>query len=301
MTWFLYAVAANVIWSICNHLDKFLLSRRGGEIGTLIIFSSLFGIFLIVPILIFYPVVLTAPYLLRGAGIFAGLIGMAGIVLYLYALREEEATLVVPWFQLVPIFAYLYGFLFLGERLSAPQLTGVALVIFGATGLSFDIDSRVPHLKARPILLMVCSAFFLAGTVTLFKYISIQTDYWTANFWSTVGEVGSGFLFLLVTRFREQFLEVFRSRVWRVFSANALNETLNLGASLLFRVSILSAPVALVSAAVTGLQPFLVFASGILITVFMPRLGRENLTRKHLVHRGVFLLITFIGTAYLNL
>lgn len=300
MTWFLFAVLANVIWSACNHLDKYLLSHRGGRIGTQIILSSFFGICIIIPILLFYPEALNAAMQARVVGIFAGCIAMLGILLYLYALEQEEATLVVPWFQFVPIIAYCYGLFMLSETLSLTQIVGVLFVVLGATGISFDIDSRIPRIKIRPVLLMIGAATLLAGTVTLFKYVASLTDYWTANFWSTIGEVGMGFFFLCIAPYRRQLFFVFKQRLWRSFGINALNEILNIIASLLFRVSLTLAPVALVTA-VTGLQPVLVFILGIGITIFLPHMSQERITRKHLAYRSLFLIITLVGTVFLNL
>lgn len=301
MTWFLFAVIATFLWSTCSHLDKFLLSRKGGEIGTQIIFSSLFGIAVVPFIAVFYPAVLIAPPFLIACMIFAGWIGMLGILLYLYALEREETTLVVPWFQIVPIFSYVYGSIFLAEHLSSSQLTGVILVVIGAAGISFDIDTATPRFKLRPVLFMLASAVLLAGTTTIFKYTSSASDYWTANFWSYTGEISMGFIFLFIPRFRRQFQSVFQNRAWLSLRMNTANEILNIIASLLFRVSLVLAPVALSTAAVTGLQPIFVFLSGIVITALLPGLGRERITKKHLFHRAIFLLITFAGTIFLNL
>jgi EamA-like transporter family len=58
---------------------------------------------------------------------FSGILYMGAMLFYLQALQSEEASVVAPFFQAAPLFAYLLGYIFLGEALSPRQLAGGGL------------------------------------------------------------------------------------------------------------------------------------------------------------------------------
>ena len=86
-------------------------------------------------------------------------------------------------------------------------------------------------------------------------------------------------------RYRRQFVALFRRNPGAVIGVNAANELINLGAGLGVRYAALLAPVALVSA-ISSTTTFFVFVFGILLTLFFPRLGREDLSAGNLIQKG---------------
>ena len=71
-------------------------------------------------------------------------------------------------------------------------------------------------------------------------------------------------------------------------------ELINLGAGLGVRYAALLAPVALVSA-ISSTTTFFVFTIGILLTLFFPRLGREDLSFSNLVQKGAGAVLIAAG------
>ena len=55
MNWLFIALLPPILYAFTNHLDKFLLSKyfKGGHVGTLVLFSSLFCVFAL-PVIIFF-------------------------------------------------------------------------------------------------------------------------------------------------------------------------------------------------------------------------------------------------------
>lgn len=84
-----------------------------------------------------------------------------------------------------------------------------------------------------------------------------------------------------------------------VIGVNAANELINLGAGLAVRFASLLAPVALVSA-VSSTTTLFVFALGLVLTEFFPRLGREDLSARNLVQKGVSALLVTLGVLLAN-
>jgi hypothetical protein len=84
-----------------------------------------------------------------------------------------------------------------------------------------------------------------------------------------------------------------------VLSLNGVNEIINIIAKVAFNVASLLTPVTLVWI-VNGLQPFFVFVYGVLLTVLLPKISQENITRKALLQKIVAIIVMFIGTYFVR-
>src|SRR5438874_7741302 len=129
MTWFWLALAAQFLFSAGTHVDKYLISKylKGAAPGSLIIFSSLFGFVVMPAAYAIHPNVLDISLPHVGILVGGGFLNITAIVLYLYALSRDEASVVAPLFQMIPIFSYALAFVVLHETLSAKQMAGAGL------------------------------------------------------------------------------------------------------------------------------------------------------------------------------
>ncbi len=75
---------------------------------------------------------------------------------------------------------------------------------------------------------------------------------------------------------------------------NAANELINLGGGLAARYASLLGPVSLVQA-IGGTTSFFVFLFGVLLSLFYPSLGRENLSRRNLIQKGIAVTLIVAG------
>jgi len=302
MKWFLIAISSPALWSITNYIDKYLISKyfKNSGTGALIIFSSIIGLFVLPFILIFQPNVLEISPLQAMTIIFSSIISIIAILIYLYALKKDEASIVVPLFQTIPIFAFILGYFFLHEVLTYRQIIGSLIIILGGISLSLDLNNKIPKLKTTILFLMLLSSFFIALSGLIFKVVAIETNFWTTSFWGYIGDVLMGIFFIVAIKsYRVEFLKVIQKNKLPIIGLNALNEILNVIASLTFRFVTLLAPLALVWT-VNGFQPFFVFLYGVLITIFFPQLGAESLAKKHIIQKIITIIIMFIGTYILN-
>lgn len=133
---------------------------------------------------------------------------------------------------------------------------------------------------------MLGCTFVLALSSVLFKLFALRDAFWVTTFWIYVGEGLFGFGIMLIPRYRQQFVALFRSHPKAVVALNGANELINLGGSLGVRFALMLAPVALVSA-VSSTSTLFVFVFGILLTVFFPGLGREDLAWRALVQKSM--------------
>lgn len=294
--WLLLAFSGPVCWALSTHIDKYLVDRyfRDSDTAVLMLFTALTGVALLPLIWWIEPDLLKPSAAAILVMTVSGILYMGAMLFYLRAIQSEEASVVAPLFQASTLFTFMLGYLFLHEKLGPSQLLGGALVVAGALGLSLrgGVESR--RFKARLIILMLGATFVLALSTVLFKFFAIQDDFWTTTFWTFVGEGLFGVALLLWPDYRRQFVELFRRNPGAMAGVNAANELINLGAGLAVRFASLLAPVALVSA-ISSTTSFFVFAFGILLTLFFPKLGREDLSPGNLTRKGFGALMIALG------
>jgi hypothetical protein len=84
-----------------------------------------------------------------------------------------------------------------------------------------------------------------------------------------------------------------------IVGLNVLNEIIALVGEVALVLAVLYAPVALVQS-VAGLQPAFAFIIGILITVFIPRLGQESLKPALLIQKLCGIILMTLGVYVLQ-
>lgn len=298
MSWFWIALIGPFLWSVSNHIDKYLINKyiKDLGIGALIIFSSLIGIIVAPIILLFTNSVFHLSLFQAGMIMSAGVLVTFGWLAYLYALEDDEASIVSSLFQTIPIFLYTFGYIFLRESLSWQQILASVLIIGGGLTITWDVDRK--KFKAKVFWLMLLASCLIAGEGVIFKLFALETDFWTVSFWEYIGTLLLGLIFVLFfPSYRKKFFDLWKNNKVALIGINFVNEILTVIGMLTFRYAMLLAPLALVQS-VNGFQPLFGVAMGIGLTLFIPRLGKENIMKKNLLQKAIAVIIMLIG-AYL--
>jgi drug/metabolite transporter (DMT)-like permease len=295
MSWLLFALSGPVLWAISVHLDKYLVDRyfRNSNPAVLLIFTSTLGLIMLPVIRALAPQVTALPAWSGFVITVSGFVSMVALFLYFQALQSEEASVVAPYFQIAPLFGYVLGYLVLGERLTASQTAGGALIVGGTLLLSHR-GGGPRRFKRRLVMLMVGCAFLLSLTSLVFKFYAVNEDFWTTLFWSFAGQAAFGFAIMTIGRYRRQFLQLLRTHTGALIAVNTVNELVNLAGSLGTRYALTLAPLGLVQA-VTSTTTLFVFIFGILLSVFFPDVGREELSGGELVKKGIAAILIVVG------
>ncbi|MEK7588463.1 MAG: EamA family transporter [Patescibacteria group bacterium] len=301
--WFLFALVPPILWSIVNHIDKYMLSRylKNRGVGALLVFSAFASIVLLPFILYFFhSQIFDVPFLGIVTLVLVGFLAMLASYFYLKGLESEETSVVIPLFQLVPVFGYFLGFVILGESLSTNQIFYSLIVITGIISLSLEIsEENKIKLKKKVLILIASSSFFYALHDILFKKVAIVENFWVSVFWQYVSMLLFGILALVfIKKFRHDFFEMFHDMGHKLLFVNLISEILYLVGNLANNFAILLAPVALVLV-VSSYQPLFVFIVGILLTIFLPKIAMERISKKHLLHKLISILIIIIGSYFL--
>jgi drug/metabolite transporter (DMT)-like permease len=303
MAWLFLTLGAQLLFSLGAHVDKYLLSKyfRGSAPGSLILFSALFS-FVVLPLLALRnPAVLSLSGREIGLLLIGGALNICGVILSLYAMQKDEASVVTTLFQLVPVFSYGLAWLVLGEALSAVQIAAALLIMSGAALISLDLTKQRVVLKGAVVVLMTIGSLLLATNAILFKLVAVSNDFWVSTFWSyaSLAIVGVA-LFAFVRPYREQFLHTLRVNRGPVIALNVFNELLAVVGYVMISYAMLLVPVALVSVT-SGFQPMMVFLLGVALTKLVPSLPKEALSRKALAQKLVAMAAIVAGTWLLEM
>ncbi len=304
MSWFLIALAAPFLWGIVNIFDNYLVANfstkeRERSSGGLVLFSSLIGIFIAFLIFVFTPDLFAISIGDKILLIITGILTIVWIIFYLFALEIEEVSNVVPWFLTVPIFGYILGYFFLGETLTNKELLGSLIILIGVTLVSIDWKEEKKKLKHKPVLYMSLACFLVALSGVIFKYVTIENNFWVSSFWEYLGLGITGVLiYILVPKYRNEFHFMNKSGGKKIFFLNIFSEFLTIAGNLLTNYALLLAPVTLVYL-VGSFQPAIVLILAILGTKFLPHVVKEDISKENLKMKFLATIIMLVGTLLL--
>jgi len=289
------------LWAISTHLDKYLVERYFKRVhpAVLLVFTGVTNLVALPFIVALRPGVLDLGIDAIALMMLSGVLLMGAALFYLQALQSEEASVVAPFFQAAPLFGFALGYAVLGERLSGLQLLGAALTIAGAAIAATRSGSRGRSFNARLVMLMLACAFTVALSSLIFKMFTLRDEFWTTTFWLFIGEAAFGGAVLAVGSFRRQFISILRTNTAAVVGINGANEVINLVGGLGTRYALLLAPLSLVQAIGSTTTVF-VFLFGIALSLFVPTLGREDLSRSELLRKGAAAVLVALGVALIS-
>lgn len=299
MSWFLFAMIAPVLYAMTNHVDKLLLEKyfKEGGVGTLVLFSALMSLVALPFIFYFDSSVMNVELLNLFFLVIVGILNILVLWFYLLALRDEEASIVVVFYQLVPIIGLGLGYIVLGETINQMQAIAMGIIILGTTIISFDIDDENNFkLRKKTVGLMLAASSFWALESVLFKFVALEESVLRSLFWEhlTLGVVGI-LIFIFVRSYRVQFIKAIKKNKTAVLNLNFANEVLFMLGNLVSSFAYLLAPIALVLLT-ESFQPIFVFAIGIILTIFFPKISVEDIHSKKIVQKILSITITGIGT-----
>lgn len=305
MNWFFIAIWAPIFWSVSTHFDKFILSKysKKSGVGSVFLFSTLFSLIFSILVFIFKHDEIIFNSNLQNIFLFLlpGFLNASGLYFYLRSLKNEESSVVVALFQLSPVFAYFLGYVVLGEILTLTQIFASIIILTGAGILSFNFEEKGKiRIKWKMTFFILLSAFLFAFNDVLFKKFTIyQGSFATSLFWQHIGIfiVGCLFFFFL-KRYKEDFVFLIKNNRVKIFALNGFTELFYVLGNLLSNFATLFASVALVLV-VNTYQAVFTFIFGILLTLLLPHIITEKISKRHLLQKILAIIIILLGSYFL--
>lgn len=293
MTWLFYALLAPAVYTIVMFIDKHVVSNAVKDSRGIVINAALVG--LIVGTLFWF--IFGRPVL---SVTDAGLILLSGFLveissaLYFRVMAVEDASMVIILFQTTPVFVLILSLLFLNESASFVQIIGFLLILAAAIGLSVEKGKKQFKLTKSFWLMIVINILYAISAI-LVKFAIGATSFQAVLSYESWGmALGGVFLFALVPDIRNPFLESFKILPTKVLSIMFCNEVLFVLAKAINFYAYVGGPAFLVSV-LGGTQVFYGILLGWLLTIFLPKLYRENIQKQALLEKAAWAIMIFAG------
>jgi drug/metabolite transporter (DMT)-like permease len=299
MTLYILALIGPLLYATANHIDKILLTKyfKHSGVGTLMLFSSLLSGAALPFLYLADPTVLAVDTYSIILLSIVGLLNIAILWLYFLAMKDAEASVVIVFYQLVPVFGYILGYLILNETLTAEQLFAMFIILFGTTIISLEFNELNQFsIRYKTALYMTGASFFWALSSVVFKFIALEENVLRSLFWEHVALMIFGvILFTTAKTYRTNFLSALKENSKKIIGLNFVNETIYITGTFVFSFAYLLAPVAIVLLA-NSFQSFFVLIIGVILTIFFPQIGVERINPKSILQKTLAITITGVGT-----
>lgn len=295
---------AVILWVTGNIIDKYLVEKYAHDVDddtdvdTLFMFSALFAVPTTL-LAFFMGGIFHAPDTVKIVGITAGLLFGLYLFLYLRALGRSELSRIIPIFQSIPIFGFIFASLLLGETLTTGQIIAGSIILLGSAIISYHhSDERFDLLSFFFILL---GSAAIALQETLFKHAALATDYWTGILWSGVGLLLFGLIvYALRPHGRFALNQIFLKKRYAIIGTNSANEIVDASASLVFSFAILIGPIVLVQS-MNAYQPLVILTVAYIAQRMNIRFLNEDMSMLTMFQKIVGIALIFVGSMLLYL
>jgi len=289
--WMLFAFLAPLFWGCNNVMSKFLIDKH---LKNPCVFNAYYGIAcfaLVVPVAL-YSGLSFDPFLVAVA-LACGLLNFAQNLLYLMALKVEEASRIVPLTFLYAAFASFFAFLLLGETVTAVQYAGAALLILGSVLVSLRGSLR--SIAVSPALkLMIISDIMVGFTVVMEKFALAGISPYSLLFWMGIGQALAGVVIILASKQNKTDFAAALKLPLKTGGILWLDAACSTVAMLFFLAALSGGPATLVSS-LNAVQPFFTLVLIFLLSRFLPHILKEDFTRGTLLLKIIAVLAVFAG------
>lgn len=294
---FLLALLTPLLYAATNHIDNILLEKhfKEGGVGTLVLFSALLSV-LALPVLLFIDSSVLDVSALHMAFLFGvGLLNMLLLWCYLQAMFTDEPTVVIIYYQMVPVLGLIMGYVFLGETLETRELSAMGLIVLGALFLTVYMDGGRIVFRLRTFGYMLAASLCWAAESTFFKVVALEENWVRSFFWEHVALVFIGVvIFLTIPHYRESFMKALRLNSGPILRLNVFNEGAYMTANAIAAYVVVQALVA-TTLLLNSFQPMFVLIIGIMLTVVFPKLEVEHVSWSHMWQKLMAMILTVYG------
>jgi drug/metabolite transporter (DMT)-like permease len=308
MNWLLIAIAAYLILAIVNLADKFLLEKVVPSAKTYTFLVGIMGLIVIV----------IAPWYLSWPGLYLWLgniiVGalFPGALLLLYrSLKIGDASKIIPLVGgIVPVFTILLAFVFLGERFLLMQWIAIVYLLLGTVMLAYlpasnNLWSRMLHwfgLTSKKNKTAVVTAIMAGLVFALFfvgsKFLYDQQAFLSSFIWIRLGTFLASLSLLIPKKIRHEIFHGLKGLKQKKSVLFFSNQGLAAIGFLLQNYAIFLGSVAVVNA-LQGVQYAFLLVLGGLISVFFPKLLKENISKTIIIQKILAVVLISLGLYFI--
>jgi drug/metabolite transporter (DMT)-like permease len=298
LSWILITISAHLLNAVVLVIDKHLVSNTVLRPVAYTFYSGVFqiGFLLLIPIIGFtFP---EARYLI--IGVLNGALFILALLVFYKAIQLSETSRVIPIVGgAVPIFTFFLSFIFLGERLSAAQITAFILFVFGGILMSIKVDNgRLIIIKG--FYFAILAGFLFAVYYTLTKFLFLNTEFFDGFILLQFGGF-LGALALLISANNRKIIfstpQTIKKKTAFLFIPNKILAALA-AVMIFYAISIEESSVAIINSLQSAQYVFLLIFAFIL-SKKLPDLYNEQVGRKVIMKKLLAIFLIGIGLVLL--
>lgn len=291
LDWFILAVAATLIWSVSAIIVKFVRVKYiKSPIGYLIIVTpvTLFSLVFLIFGKIHIPNLKMLLYIF-----IISITALAGYWLYLIAMHKEEISRVITLFGIQPLIVLILATTFLNETLTIKDYLAFPLIIIGSMLIS--VKKVEERFKVSIGLILIFVSTFFYSIQSLFFKLAVEVD-----FVSMVILREFGFLIIMLFLFisskkirkktKEDLNQINKKKLFLIYAGECMGIT---GIALSY-LAIQKGPVSLVTL-IQGTEGLFVIVLAALISIFIPKILKEEITKKTISLKIISALLMIAG------
>lgn len=294
MLWALFSVSAAFTWAVVNTVDKYVLSKWVRNPIVPVMFVGIIG-FLAGILVYFFHGFSPMSYQNIALALAAGFFSILMSIFYFKAVQIEEISRVVPLLYLSPLFVSIFAAIFLGEIFTPLNYLGILFLVLGAVFISSKSFLKLSFGKA--FWLMILASLALSMNAIISKYLLNFVDFWTIFSYARIGA-----MLTLIPVFFFCFpaiVSTAKEHGKKAISVISLNQSFNVLAILLITIATAVGPVTLVNS-LASIQPFFVFLFAVILSVFYPRILREEIGKSVVLLKLTAIILIFAGAVLIT-
>lgn len=290
MNWIFLSLLAPLFWASSNFVDKYILGKYTKGIFDFVFFSTITSWFFFAVIFLFVGTPELSVYSL--IPIATGMILIYSYGFYGKALEQGDTSSLVILFKLIPVVTVILAFAFLGQTLSSNELIGFVIVLAGATIISFEKTKGI-FIKGFGMILI---AILMWSVMTLFiDYGLTKMSFWDYFMLDNLGSALAGLTMFIIPSIRRQVIEGIKTAQLGKYIWFSWNNVLDFFGQLSIKKALAIAPSAGLVTVVMQVQSFYAIMIGVLLTLLIPNIIKEDISTNTLVKKIVGAVIMFLG------
>lgn len=283
-------MTAPLFWGLSNFVDKYILGKYTKGIFDFLFFSTITSWLFFAAIFFFIGMPELNIYSLIPIATGITLIYSYGF--YGKALEKGEASALIILFKLIPVIAAALAFIFLGQTLSLNELIGFVVVLIGATVVSLEKAGSI-FIKGFGMMLV---AIFIWSVMTLFVDHGLtKMPFWDYFMLDNLGSALAGLTLFIIPTMRKQVIDGIKTAQVGKYIWFFWNNFFDFLGQMSIKKALALAPSVGLVTVVMQVQSFYAIAIGILLTIFVPNVIKEDISIRSLSKKFIGALIMFWG------
>ena len=299
MFWLTAIIFSYLFFALASLGDKIVLSGPSKpKTYTFIVgLLSLISI-LIIPFVEFgYPSLISLAFIILEAIVY-----IAGLYAMFYALEHFDVSKVMPTIGATqPIFIALLSFFFWGYyKMEGNEILAFLILLIGSVLISID---KSPKITRKSLEISLITALLFSLDFIFSKFVFAEMSFWQGFIWMRI----FSFIFVLVFLFDKKFIKELKEGNGKLNKKTGIvfftAQTFGGLANILQSWAIFLVPVSYLAImnSMKGIQYAFLFVLVVLTSSFLPKVLKEDMSKKIMMQKIISILIIGLGLAVLVL